>query len=131
MIKIDELDLSHRTKRILGENGIDYLEELSLKTKNEVSQYQGMGRKSMAEILDIMSDNGIDFEKTKKTDERISFELANSKYPRYMEAYRLRSDGMTFKKIGDHFGVSQSRAYQMVMAYIRITKKIKQMETQS
>ncbi len=58
---VDELELSVRSSNCLRAANIDNLEELVQKTETEMLQYRNFGRKSLAEINEVLAKLGLSF----------------------------------------------------------------------
>ncbi|MCK4512666.1 DNA-directed RNA polymerase subunit alpha [bacterium] len=58
---VEELELSVRSSNCLSDAGIATLGELVLKTEAEMLKYRNFGRKSLQELVDILSDMGLHF----------------------------------------------------------------------
>ncbi len=58
---VDELELSVRSSNCLRDAGIRTLGDLVRKTEAEMLKYRNFGRKSLQELVDILSDMGLSF----------------------------------------------------------------------
>jgi DNA-directed RNA polymerase subunit alpha len=58
---VDELELSVRSSNCLRDAGIKTLGDLVQKTEAEMLKYRNFGRKSLQELVDILSDMGLHF----------------------------------------------------------------------
>ena len=58
---IELLGLSKRAWSVLHYNGIEYIEECAEYTKRDISLFRCMGRKSVKEIENTMSNFGLKF----------------------------------------------------------------------
>ncbi|MBN2564424.1 MAG: DNA-directed RNA polymerase subunit alpha, partial [Candidatus Eisenbacteria bacterium] len=58
---VDELELSVRSSNCLRDAGIRTLGDLVQKTEAEMLKYRNFGRKSLQELVDILSDMGLHF----------------------------------------------------------------------
>ena len=59
--KIEDLDLSIRTKKLLRNAGINTLQELSSYTKSDLMKFRNFGRSSFVELEDLMLKNNLSF----------------------------------------------------------------------
>jgi len=58
---VEELELSVRSSNCLRDAGIATLGDLVMKTEAEMLKYRNFGRKSLQELVDILSDMGLSF----------------------------------------------------------------------
>ncbi|MBN2566385.1 MAG: DNA-directed RNA polymerase subunit alpha [Candidatus Eisenbacteria bacterium] len=58
---VEELELSVRSSNCLKDAGIRTLGDLVMKTEAEMLKYRNFGRKSLQELVDILSDMGLSF----------------------------------------------------------------------
>lgn len=59
--KIEDLDLSIRTKNLLRNAGINTLQELTSYTKSDLLKFRNFGRSSLIELDDLMLKNNLSF----------------------------------------------------------------------
>ena len=63
LIPISDLDLSIRCTNLLRSCGIEYLEELCLIKRSEMTKFRNLGLKSLKEVDEAMSEKGLTFAK--------------------------------------------------------------------
>ena len=59
--KIEDLDLSIRTKKLLRNAGINTLQEVSSYTKSDLMKFRNFGRSGLVELEDLMLKNNLSF----------------------------------------------------------------------
>ena len=60
-LKLEELDISASTKNTLIKNGIESVEDLVKKGKDDVAAIKGIGEKAVSEITNALAEQGIKF----------------------------------------------------------------------
>ena len=63
LIPITDLDLSIRCINLLRSCGIEYLEELCLIKRSEMTKFRNFGLKSLKEVDEVMKEKGLTFAK--------------------------------------------------------------------